>query len=333
MNHSDAVQPVLMDVSDLQVNFKSNLEPLEAVRGVSFILRRGETLAVLGESGSGKSVTALALMGLLGEDARVSGQVLFEGVDLLSISESDWRQYRGQRIAMIFQDALSALNPVQTVGTQIGEAFRVHRGMSDADARRSSIAMMERVAIPAAKSRVNDYPHQFSGGMRQRIMIAIAIALDPVLLIADEPTSALDTTVQAQIMRLLRDLQDQTGMALMLITHDLGLGADIADRMAVMYGGRLVEVGSSADVYLAPNHPYTRALIRSAPRFAQKDKRLSAITGTPPVLTKMPTGCAFHPRCPMAIVRCSQEIPRLRTIRPSVLVACHLAEKLVTDDR
>ena len=316
----------LLVVSNLSVGFHTRGGVVDAVRGVSFSVRAGETLAILGESGSGKSVTALSLLGLSGPNARVSGRAEFLGTDLISLSESQRRQYRGQRIAMVFQDALAALNPVQTVGAQIGEVFRVHAGASRKEARLRAIEMMDRVRIPGAASRADDHPHQFSGGMRQRIMIAMALAFDPDLLIADEPTTALDVTIQAQIMRLLADLQDENGMGLILITHDLDIGAAMADQVAVMYAGRIVESCRSAELLTSAQHPYTQALLRSAPRFLHGGERLVPITGAPPALTHMPAGCAFHPRCPSNADGCASVRPLLRPIGVRHDAACHYAK-------
>jgi peptide/nickel transport system ATP-binding protein/oligopeptide transport system ATP-binding protein len=286
------------------------------VNGVSYGVAAGETLAVLGESGSGKSVTAQAVMGILDTPPGfvTRGEVLFRGRDLLKVSEDQRRRVRGAGIAMIFQDALSSLNPVLTVGYQLGEMFRVHQGMSRKDARARAIELMERVRIPAARERVNDYPHQFSGGMRQRIMIAMALALEPDLIIADEPTTALDVTVQAQVMDLLAELQREFHMGLILITHDLGVVADVADKIAVMYAGRIVETAPVHELYKRPAHPYTKGLLRSIPRLDQKGQELYAIKGLPPNLLHIPSGCAFNPRCPMAQDVCRSEVPSLHPV-------------------
>ncbi|MEU9100958.1 ABC transporter ATP-binding protein [Streptomyces sp. NPDC048361] len=304
--------PVL-DVRDLHVEFKTREGIVKAVNGVNYSVKSGETLAVLGESGSGKSVTAQAIMGILDSPpGRVAkGEILFQGQDILKLPESERRKLRGPKMAMIFQDALSALNPVFSVGNQLGEMFRVHQGMSKKDAKARSIELMERVKIPAARSRVNDYPHQFSGGMRQRIMIAMAMALEPDLIIADEPTTALDVTVQAQVMDLLQDLQREFNMGLILITHDLGVVADVADKIAVMYAGRIVEEAPVHEIYKRPAHPYTRGLLDSIPRLDQKGQELYAIKGLPPNLLKAPSGCAFNPRCPKAQDICRTDVPAL----------------------
>ncbi|WP_274561772.1 ABC transporter ATP-binding protein [Streptomyces spiramyceticus] len=306
----------LLDVRDLHVEFKTRDGVVKAVNGVNYSVAAGETLAVLGESGSGKSVTAQAIMGILDmPPGRIpQGEILFRGQDMLTMGYEERRKIRGQKIAMIFQDALSSLNPVLTVGYQLGEMFRVHQGLSKKDAKAKAIDLMDRVRIPAAKERVNDYPHQFSGGMRQRIMIAMALALEPDLIIADEPTTALDVTVQAQVMDLLAELQREYNMGLILITHDLGVVADVADKIAVMYAGRIVETAPVHELYKRPAHPYTRGLLDSIPRLDQKGQELYAIKGLPPNLLKIPSGCAFNPRCPKAQDICRTDIPALAPV-------------------
>ncbi|MEU9891806.1 ABC transporter ATP-binding protein [Sphaerisporangium sp. NPDC051017] len=322
---ADTGNEPLLAVDDLHVEFTTRQGLVRAVNGVSYTVNAGESLAVLGESGSGKSVTAQAIMGILDmPPARIpKGEVRFRGTDLLKLSDQARSQIRGQRIAMIFQDALSALNPVFTVGWQISEMFRVHRGMSKRDAMKKAVELMDRVRIPAAKQRVNDYPHQFSGGMRQRIMIAMSIALDPEVLIADEPTTALDVTVQAQIMELLAELQRESNMGLILITHDLGVVADVADKIAVMYAGRIVENAPVHDLYKTPAHPYSKGLLDSIPRVDQKGQDLYAIKGLPPNLLDMPSGCAFHPRCPYRRDNCVTDVPPLYEISGTRGSACH----------
>ncbi|MGW5043685.1 ABC transporter ATP-binding protein [Streptomyces griseoluteus] len=316
---------MLLEVRDLHVEFRTRDGVAKAVNGVSYGVGAGETLAVLGESGSGKSVTAQAVMGILDTPpARITGgRILFRGRDLLGLKEEERRRLRGAGMAMIFQDALSALNPVLSVGDQLGEMFTVHRGMSRKDARKRAVELMDRVRIPGAAQRVRDYPHQFSGGMRQRIMIAMAIALEPALVIADEPTTALDVTVQAQVMDLLAELRRESDMGLVLITHDLGVVADVADRIAVMYAGRIVESAPVHDIYKAPAHPYTRGLLDSIPRLDHKGRELYAIRGLPPSLTHIPSGCAFHPRCPMARDVCRTDEPPLYPAGPDRVSACH----------
>ena len=321
----------LLEVEDLHVEFRTREGVAKAVNGVSYSVDSGETLAVLGESGSGKSVTAQAIMGILDSPPGLvtGGQVRFQGVDMLRLPDEDRRRMRGNHIAMIFQDALSALNPVFSIGFQLGEMFRMHRGMSRKDAKQQAIELLELVKIPGARSRVNDYPHQFSGGMRQRVMIAMALALDPEVLIADEPSTALDVTVQAQIMRLLADLQAERNMGLILITHDMGVVADVADHIAVMYAGRIVERAQVHDIYAKPAHPYTKALLESIPRVDLKGHRLAAIKGLPPSLLKLPSGCAFHPRCAYAADRCTTEVPPLYTVSDNRGSACHFWEEVL----
>jgi oligopeptide transport system ATP-binding protein len=328
-------QAPLLEVDNLQVEFRTREGVARAVNGVSYTVEEGQTLAVLGESGSGKSVTAQAIMGILDSPPGfvTGGAVRFRGQDLLALPEDERRAYRGRSISMIFQDALSSLNPVFSVGWQIGEMFRVHEGLSRSDSRKRAIELMERVRIPAARERVGDYPHQFSGGMRQRIMIAMAIALEPDVLIADEPTTALDVTVQAQIMELLSDLQRESQMGLILITHDLGVVADVADKIAVMYAGRVMEHAEVGEIYGNPAHPYTQALLNSIPRVDFKGQDLAAIKGLPPNLTRIPPGCEFHPRCPYARQRCLEERPALREVLPRRSAACHFAEEVLDANR
>ncbi|MEU0598841.1 ABC transporter ATP-binding protein [Streptomyces sp. NPDC006393] len=316
---------MLLEVRDLHVEFRTRDGVAHAVNGVTYAVDAGETLAVLGESGSGKSVTAQAVMGILDmPPGRITGgRILFRGTDLLTLKEDERRRIRGADMAMIFQDALSALNPVLTVGDQLGEMFTVHRGLSRKEARAKAVELMDRVRIPAAAQRVRDYPHQFSGGMRQRIMIAMALALEPALVIADEPTTALDVTVQAQVMDLLAELQHEYRMGLILITHDLGVVADVADRIAVMYAGRIVESAPVHDLYKAPAHPYTRGLLDSIPRLDQKGRELYAIKGLPPSLLRIPSGCPFHPRCPMARDVCRTDVPPLYEVNEQRGSACH----------
>ncbi|QHC25615.1 ABC transporter ATP-binding protein [Streptomyces sp. GS7] len=315
----------LLEVRDLRVEFRTRDGVARAVNGVSYTVAAGRTLAVLGESGSGKSVTAQAVMGILDSPPGfvTGGEILFQGRDLLTLGKEERRRVRGARMAMIFQDALSSLNPVLSVGAQLGEMFEVHEGMSRKKARGRAVELMERVGIPAARERVGDYPHQFSGGMRQRIMIAMALALRPDLIIADEPTTALDVTVQAQVMDLLAELQREFTMGLILITHDLGVVADVADTIAVMYAGRIVETAPVHQLYKAPAHPYTRGLLESIPRLGHKGRELYAIKGLPPNLTAIPPGCAFHPRCPLARDICRTDPPPLYEAGPERASACH----------
>ncbi|MEZ0091105.1 oligopeptide transport system ATP-binding protein [Streptacidiphilus sp. EB129] len=313
---ADSVDAPLLQVKDLQVEFRTRDGVAKAVNGVNYSVRAGETLAILGESGSGKSVSSQAVMGILDSPPGfvTGGEILFKGRDLLKLGNEERRKIRGSQMAMVFQDALSSLNPVHTVGMQLGEMYRVHKGTSKKDAKLKAIELMEKVGIPAAKERVNQYPHQFSGGMRQRIMIAMALALEPDLIIADEPTTALDVTVQAQVMELLADLQREYNMGLILITHDLGVVADVADKIAVMYAGRIVETAPVHELYKRPAHPYTKGLLESIPRLDQKGEELYAIKGLPPNLLHIPSGCAFNPRCPMAQEICRSEIPPLHAV-------------------
>ena len=323
---------LLLEVDDLHVEFRTREGTAKAINGVSFDLHEGRTLAILGESGSGKSVTAQAIMGILDSPPGfiTGGEVRYCGEDLLSMDEERRRATRGPEISMVFQDALSSLNPVFPVGWQIGEMFRVHRGMNKSDALAQAVRLMERVQIPGARQRVNAYPHQFSGGMRQRIMIAMAIALEPAVLIADEPTTALDVTVQAQIMRLLKELQDERKMGLILITHDLGVVADVADRIAVMYAGRIVEDADVFEVYGRPGHPYTKGLLESIPRLDQKGRELAAIGGLPPNLMRIPVGCSFNPRCTYAQDICRTDpAPALRPVGHRRQAACHFSEMVL----
>ncbi|MER7169274.1 ABC transporter ATP-binding protein [Micromonospora sp. NPDC000207] len=324
----------LLEVEDLRVEFRTRDGIAKVINGVTYHVDAGETLAVLGESGSGKSVTAQTVMGILDTPPGfvTGGEVRFHGKDMLAMSFEERRKLRGEGIAMIFQDALSALNPVFTVGFQIAEQFRFRRGMSRRDAKKRAIEMLDQVKIPNAKSRFNQYPHQFSGGMRQRAMIAMSLALDPEVLIADEPTTALDVTVQAQIMDLLAELQRERQMGMILITHDLGVVADVADRIAVMYAGRIVEEADVYDLYAKPAHPYTLGLLDSIPRMDEKGQELRTIKGLPPNLMAIPPGCPFNPRCPMAQPVCREELPPLLQIAPGRASACHFAEELVNRD-
>ncbi|WP_082552864.1 MULTISPECIES: ABC transporter ATP-binding protein [unclassified Phycicoccus] len=322
---------LLLEVEDLYVEFHTADGIARAINGVNFDLYEGQTLAILGESGSGKSVTAQAIMGILDVPPAVipKGQIRYCGEDLLTMQAEKRRKTRGPEISMVFQDALSSLNPVFPVGWQIAEMFRVHRGMNRSDSLERAIKLMQRVQIPGAKERVKAYPHQFSGGMRQRIMIAMAIALDPAVLIADEPTTALDVTVQAQIMALLQELQEERQMGLILITHDLGVVADVADKIAVMYAGRIVERADVYDLYRQPAHPYTKGLLESIPRLDQKGQQLAAIGGLPPNLMRIPEGCAFNPRCKYAQDVCREDRPALRLVAPGRESACHFAEEVL----
>ncbi|MFI0486965.1 ABC transporter ATP-binding protein [Actinomadura sp. 9N215] len=320
----------LLQVDDLHVSFRVRGQDVRAVNGLSYTLAEGETVAILGESGSGKSVAAQAVMGILDmPPARIDrGSVRLRGTELLGLPDRRRREYRAERISMIFQDALTALNPVFTVGDQLREMFRVHRGLGRKASRDRAVELMERVRIPLAARRLGDYPHQFSGGMRQRIMIAMALALAPDVLIADEPTTALDVTVQAQIMRLLAGLQDELNMGMVLITHDLGVVAGVADRIVVMYAGAVAEQAPARDLYARPAHPYTRGLLASVPRLDRRGDALVPIKGAPPDPAALPSGCPFHPRCPRAEAVCAAERPPLVAVAPGHDAACHFAEEV-----
>jgi len=319
-----------LKVKDLRVHFPTDDGVVKSVDGLSFNLERGETLGIVGESGSGKSVTSLSIMGLHPPGtANISGQVSLDGEDLIGASREHIRQLRGKRMAMIFQDPLSSMHPYYTVGHQIIEAYRVHNHVSRQVARKHAIDMLDRVGIPQPSERVDDYPHQFSGGMRQRAMIAMALSCDPELLIADEPTTALDVTVQAQILDLIRDLQQEFNSAVIIITHDLGVVAELADDILVMYAGRGVEYASAHNIFTAPQHPYTWGLLGSMPRLdRERTERLTPIKGTPPSLINVPSGCPFHPRCAYADLNggaSETDRPDLHEVAPRHFLACHLS--------
>ena len=323
----------LLEVSDLRIEFRSGRETVYAVNGAGIRVAPGETAAILGESGSGKSVTASAIMRLLQcPPAFVTGGAIrFKGMDVLSMPIEDWRRQCGPEIAMVFQDALASLNPVFSVGWQIAELFRAHGVAAGREADDRAVELLARVGIPDPAARTRDYPHQFSGGMRQRVMIAMAIALGPDLLIADEPTTALDVTVQAQIMELLDHLRREIGMALVLITHDLGVVADVADRVAVMYAGRVVESGRVREVLGRPGHPYTLALLDSVPQVVGKGQKLTPIVGSPPDMARVPAGCPFHPRCRFATAECRAEAPPAIELAPGRMAECHHAKAVFED--
>ena len=316
----------LLEIRDLHVSFETRDGIVQAVDGVSLAVDRGRTLGVVGESGSGKSVTALTVMGLTRlPNATISGEVLFDGVDLLGLPADDLRRVRGKRVAMIFQDPLSSLHPLYTIGWQIVEAIRAHERVSEKAARARALEGLREVGIPNAADRLSSYPHELSGGMRQRVMIAMALVLDPEILIADEPTTALDVTVQAQILDLVRELQAEHGTAVVLITHDLGVIAETADEVAVMYAGRVAELGPLTGVVDHPEHPYTWGLLQSLPSAeASRSEPLHPIEGSPPSLISVPSGCPFHPRCPYVMEVCPREVPRLLPTTPGHTVACHL---------
>ncbi|MCX2713986.1 ABC transporter ATP-binding protein [Mycolicibacterium sp. J2] len=317
------VDPAL-EVDGLTVDIRTIAGTVRAVDHVSFTARRGETLALLGESGCGKSMTATALVGLLEPVAEVvDGSATLAGVDLLAADRKARRKLAGPELAIVFQDALTALNPLYTVGTQLAEPFRIHHGMKAKEARRKAVELMARVGIPQPEDRVNAYPHQFSGGMRQRLLIAMAVALNPRVLIADEPTTALDVTVQAQILALLKSLRTEYDMAVVLITHDLALVAEEADRVAVMYAGNVVETGPVAEVFADPQHPYTLGLLASVPVSAERGTELKSIGGAPPDLHSIPKGCVYQDRCPKAAQLCRQTRPELTAVTASRAAACH----------
>ncbi|MCC9609642.1 ABC transporter ATP-binding protein [Blastopirellula sp. JC732] len=313
MASTSNTQDPLLRVEDLRVEFHTDDGLVTAVRGVDWQLRAGETLGVVGESGSGKSVTSLALMGLIPQPPGkiVSGRAIYRGKDLLKMSSKELSNIRGNRIAMIFQDPMTALNPFLTVEDQLTEVTRRHLGLSAKEATKHAIEMLEKVGIPSASKRVFEYPHQFSGGMRQRVMIAMALSCKPDILIADEPTTALDVTIQAQILELMKELQEQEGTAILMITHDLGVIANIAHRVQVMYAGRVVEKATVDELFQNPRHPYTLGLLESAPRVDQLEAELRPIPGQPPDLSKLPGGCSFRPRCPFSIANCSEVDPPL----------------------
>jgi oligopeptide/dipeptide ABC transporter ATP-binding protein len=314
----------LLELRDLEVAFRTEEGVVRAVNGVSLALERGTTVGLVGESGSGKTVTALTVLGLTrSPSTEIRGQVLLDGVDLVSLPASELREIRGRRIAMVFQDPLSSLHPMHKVGWQIAAAIRAHERVSKRAARARAVELLRSVEIPSPGSRVDAYPHELSGGMRQRVMIAIAIALGPDLLIADEPTSALDVTVQSQILELLGRLQDETGMALLLVSHDLGVIAEQADEVAVMYAGRIVETGLGEICIGAPLHPYTRGLLESIPHVdAPRSERLTPIPGAPPSPAALPPGCPFHPRCPLARTSCRVDVPELVRVGAGHRIAC-----------
>ncbi|HRW50687.1 MAG: ABC transporter ATP-binding protein [Caldilinea sp.] len=317
--------PKLLEVKNLKTQFFTQDGVVHAVNGISYYVNAGETVAIVGESGSGKSVGVMSLIRLIPQPPGkiVDGEVMFDGQDLLKLSEDELRDIRGNRIAMIFQDPMTSLNPVLTIGRQITEALELHLNMNKDQARKRAVQLLEMVGIPGADSRLDDYPHQFSGGMRQRVMIAMGLSCDPQLLIADEPTTALDVTIQAQIVDLTRRLQDELGMAIIWITHDLGVVAGMADRVIVMYSGFIVEEGNVNDLYGKPRHPYTLGLLRSIPRLdLGRQKRLIPIDGLPPDLLEPPTHCPFAPRCSFVQDKCWQENPPLVEVTPGHKAAC-----------
>ena len=314
----------LLEIENLQVQFHTEDGIVNAVNGIYLTVEPGETLGIVGESGSGKSVSSLAVLGLLPmPPAKIlSGTARFQGNDLLKLSQNELAGIRGNRIAMIFQDPMTSLNPFLTIGQQLTEVSRVHLRHSHEQARRHAIQMLERVGLPAPDRRLDDYPHQFSGGMRQRVMIAMALSCKPALLIADEPTTALDVTIQAQILELMKELQQAEGTAIILITHDLGVVANICRRVNVMYAGRFVEEAAVDELFARPRHPYTLGLLKSIPRLDTADETLTPIRGQPPDLIHLPSGCAFNPRCPNVVDRCPKEVPPLSTDENGQRFAC-----------
>ncbi len=322
----------LLEVRDLKTYFYTSQGVVKAVDGVSYEVKAGETVALVGESGCGKTVSALSVMRLVAAPAgRIEdGQILFKGQDLLKLDEESMRRTRGREIAMVFQEPMTSLNPVLSIGRQLTETLEIHLGMTSSQAVQRSGELLEMVGIPDAERRLSQYPHQFSGGMRQRIMIAIALSCNPKLILADEPTTALDVTIQAQILELMKDLSRRFGVALVIITHNLGVVARYADRVNVMYAGKMIEQGTAREVYANPRHPYTLGLLRSVPRLDEPRKsKLKPIDGQPPDLTQLPAGCSFAPRCAFKIDRCTREIPPLKTVGgPSHLSACWVAENL-----
>ncbi|RBI59969.1 ABC transporter ATP-binding protein [Halomicrococcus sp. NG-SE-24] len=313
----------LLAVDDLHLRFDTSEETVQAVDGVSLEIQEGEIVGLVGESGCGKSVTSLSLMSLVESPGEIhEGSVRFKGEDLLAMSDEELRNLRGSEMGMIFQEPGSALNPVFDVGWQVGEPLRVHQGVSEETSRERAVDLMHEVGIPSPEDRVDDYPHQFSGGMKQRAMISMALANEPDLLIADEPTTALDVTIEAQILDLIQDLNEELGMAVLLITHDLGVVAEVCDRVAVMYAGRIVEYGDIEDVFLDPRHPYTKGLISCVPDPTVTDPNLTPIDGQVPDLADTPDGCNFAPRCPHATEACREEDPRLREVASDHYSAC-----------
>jgi peptide/nickel transport system ATP-binding protein len=338
MTTANVPASVLLDVSGLKTYFFTRDGVVRAVDGISFSVLRGETLAIVGESGCGKSVTSLSILRLIASPPgrTIEGSVVFEGRDLLALPEAEMRKVRGDAISMIFQEPMTSLNPVLTVGHQIAEVLTLHRGLAREEAMRSAIEMLRLVKIPEPERRVAEYPHQLSGGMRQRVMIAMALACEPRLLIADEPTTALDVTIQAQILDLMRELKARTGAAIVLITHDLGVVAEMAQRVVVMYAGRKVEEGTVEALFANPRHPYTRGLLDSIPKLGKskvrhgEETRLTEITGTVPSLAETIVGCAFAPRCAYATARCLNEYPPFEEKTPGHGAACWESERLLT---
>jgi oligopeptide transport system ATP-binding protein len=325
-----ALSDPVLDIEDLNVEFRTDDGVVKAVDGVTYALRKGEVLAVLGESGSGKTVHARAVMRILDSPPAfiTGGEAVIDGINVFDIPEDDMQRIRGARVSMLFQDPHTALDPVYPVGQQIVELLRLRRGLSKREARAEALSLLERVGIPSPEARLKAYPHQLSGGIAQRVMVAMAVALDPDILLADEPTSSLDVTVQAQVLELLRSLVADSEMSMVLITHNLAVAVSMADRIAVMYAGQLVEIGPAKDVYAKPGHPYTAGLLRSIPDINVREERLPAIKGSPPNLLHPPSGCPFHPRCPYATDICIEQMPPLEPVEPEHASACWHADEV-----
>jgi oligopeptide transport system ATP-binding protein len=314
----------LLTIENLHTSFKTYAGDVQAVRDVNLTVHEGEVLAVVGESGSGKSVTMMSVMRLLAKNAKIQGQAFFNGQDLLTLSEKEMRKIRGREIAMVFQDPMTGLNPTLTIGAQLREGIMLHMGLSKQEANKRSVELLNKVGVPEAERRLTQYPHEFSGGMRQRVMIALGLACNPRLIIADEPTTALDVTIQAQILELMKQLKKEMNTAIILITHNLGVVAGMADRVAVMYGGRVCEVGTVHQIFHDPRHPYTWALLRAIPRLDEHKRRLESIAGSPPNMLKPPGGCPFHPRCAHAMNVCTSEAPEMTELGNQHRGACWL---------
>ena len=323
----------LIEVKNLCVRFQTRDALIYAVNGINFSLERGQTLGIVGESGSGKSQSVLAMMGLLARNGATSGQALYKGEDLLAMKPTALNKVRGNRVAMIFQDPMTSLNPYLTVERQMTEVLQFHKGMDRKSARAKSVELLDAVKIPEAASRITMYPHEFSGGMRQRVMIAMALLCEPEVLIADEPTTALDVTVQAQILALLRDLQRDFGTAIIMITHDLGVVAGLCDEVMVLYGGRVMEQGPAESIFYSASHPYTVGLLNAIPRLDADDAALVAIPGAPPNMARPPLGCPFNERCALASAECREKLPALQAApdHPGVLRACHKSVQAVAE--
>jgi len=321
----------LLEIKNLKTHFFTHEGTVKAVDGVSFKINQGETLGIVGESGSGKSVTALSVMRLIPHPPGkiVGGEIYFEGKDLLKLDDKEIRKMRGKKISMIFQEPMTSLDPVFTIGHEIGEVIQLHQGLNKEEIRKKSIEILRIVGMPDVEKRIDNYPHELSGGMRQRVMIAMALSCNPTLLIADEPTTALDVTIQAQILRLINDLKDKFGASVMLITHDLGVIAEMCDNVVVMYAGNIVEYTDVYTLFNNPLHPYTKGLIKSMPRMNVEAEHLDAIPGMVPNLLDLPSGCPFHPRCNLSFKKCVEEMPELIEIENSHLVRCHLIKRTV----